>query len=159
MMASIEYRELTKRFPDGTVAVDAFDLEIADGEFVVLVGPSGSGKTTVLRMTAGLEDADRRRDPDRRRARERGPADGQEHRHGLPELRALSAHDASTTTWRSACKLHKVKKDAIAARVESTAKMLGDRRAAEAQAGASSPAGSASASPWAARSCASRMRS
>jgi CHAD domain-containing protein/energy-coupling factor transporter ATP-binding protein EcfA2 len=55
-MASIEYRELTKRFADGTVAVDAFDLEIADGEFVVLVGPSGSGKTTVLRMTAGLED-------------------------------------------------------------------------------------------------------
>ena len=56
-MASIEYRGLTKRFADGTVAVDALDLEIADGEFVVLVGPSGSGKTTVLRMTAGLEDA------------------------------------------------------------------------------------------------------
>ena len=55
-MAEIEYRELTKRFADGTVAVDALDLEIADGEFVVLVGPSGSGKTTVLRMTAGLED-------------------------------------------------------------------------------------------------------
>src|SRR5919197_100773 len=55
-MAEIEYRDLTKRFPDGTVAVDAFEPEIADGEFVVLVGPSGSGKTTVLRMTAGLED-------------------------------------------------------------------------------------------------------
>ena len=55
-MAEIVYRGLTKHFPDGTVAVDAFDLEIADGEFVVLVGPSGSGKTTVLRMTAGLED-------------------------------------------------------------------------------------------------------
>jgi multiple sugar transport system ATP-binding protein len=54
-MASIEYSELTKVFDDGTVAVEAFDLSVDDGEFVVLVGPSGSGKTTVLRMTAGLE--------------------------------------------------------------------------------------------------------
>ena len=54
-MASLEFRELTKAFEDGTVAVDALDLELADGEFVVLVGPSGSGKTTVLRMAAGLE--------------------------------------------------------------------------------------------------------
>ena len=54
-MASIDFTELTKVFDDGTVAVEAFDLAIGDGEFVVLVGPSGSGKTTVLRMTAGLE--------------------------------------------------------------------------------------------------------
>ena len=54
-MASIEYSELTKVFDDGTVAVESFDLSVADGEFVVSVGPSGSGKTTVLRMTAGLE--------------------------------------------------------------------------------------------------------
>jgi multiple sugar transport system ATP-binding protein len=54
-MASIAYDGLSKVFDDGTVAVDAFDLAIGDGEFVVLVGPSGSGKTTVLRMTAGLE--------------------------------------------------------------------------------------------------------
>ena len=39
-------------------AVDALDLTIADGEFVVLVGPSGSGKTTALRMLAGLEEVD-----------------------------------------------------------------------------------------------------
>jgi multiple sugar transport system ATP-binding protein len=56
-MAKIEYRGLTKVFPNGTTAVDSVDLEVADGEFLVLVGPSGSGKTTVLRMTAGLEDA------------------------------------------------------------------------------------------------------
>jgi multiple sugar transport system ATP-binding protein len=42
-------------FPDGTEAVRTFDLDIADGEFMVLVGPSGCGKTTVLRMVAGLE--------------------------------------------------------------------------------------------------------
>src|SRR5690349_7850224 len=47
---------VTKTFAGGTVAVDHVDLEIADGELLVLVGPSGSGKTTVLRLTAGLED-------------------------------------------------------------------------------------------------------
>jgi multiple sugar transport system ATP-binding protein len=55
-MASIDFDALTKVFDDGTVAVDALDLGIADGEFLVLVGPSGSGKTTVLRMAAGLEE-------------------------------------------------------------------------------------------------------
>ena len=54
-MAEIVCRGLSKRYPDGTVAVRDFDLEIADGEFLVLVGPSGCGKTTVLRMLAGLE--------------------------------------------------------------------------------------------------------
>ena len=55
-MAEIVCRSISKRFPDGTVAVEDFDLEIADGEFLILVGPSGCGKTTVLRMIAGLED-------------------------------------------------------------------------------------------------------
>jgi multiple sugar transport system ATP-binding protein len=54
-MAEIACRGLTKRYPDGTLAVHEFDLEIADGEFLILVGPSGCGKTTVLRMLAGLE--------------------------------------------------------------------------------------------------------
>jgi multiple sugar transport system ATP-binding protein len=56
-MARIDFRQLTKSFPGGTQAVDTLDLEIADGEFMVLVGPSGSGKTTVLRIAAGLEQA------------------------------------------------------------------------------------------------------
>jgi multiple sugar transport system ATP-binding protein len=42
-------------YPDGTVAVTGLDLDVGDGEFVVLVGPSGCGKTTALRMIAGLE--------------------------------------------------------------------------------------------------------
>jgi multiple sugar transport system ATP-binding protein len=55
-MAKITMRGLTKRYPDGTEAVKGVDLEIADGEFMVLVGPSGCGKSTLLNMIAGLED-------------------------------------------------------------------------------------------------------
>ena len=54
-MASIKLRNLTKKWGD-FVAVDAFDLDIADQEFLVLLGPSGCGKTTTMRMIAGLED-------------------------------------------------------------------------------------------------------
>src|SRR6059036_3371441 len=55
-MAEIKLEQLTKVYPDGTKAVEALDLQIADGELVVLVGPSGCGKTIALRMVAGLED-------------------------------------------------------------------------------------------------------
>ncbi len=54
-MAEVAFRDVAKVYPDGTRAVTDFDLEIADGEFMVLVGPSGCGKTTALRMVAGLE--------------------------------------------------------------------------------------------------------
>ncbi|SCL19792.1 carbohydrate ABC transporter ATP-binding protein, CUT1 family [Micromonospora pallida] len=55
-MADIVLDKVSKKFPDGTVAVSDVDLEIADGEFVILVGPSGCGKSTTLNMIAGLED-------------------------------------------------------------------------------------------------------
>jgi multiple sugar transport system ATP-binding protein len=54
-MSEMVLDDVWKVFGDGTEAVRSFDLEIGDGEFVVLVGPSGCGKTTVLRMVAGLE--------------------------------------------------------------------------------------------------------
>src|SRR5215211_6343973 len=54
-VAEIELQQLTKVYSDGTRAVKELDLQISDGEFVVLVGPSGCGKTTALRMVAGLE--------------------------------------------------------------------------------------------------------
>jgi multiple sugar transport system ATP-binding protein len=56
-MASIHFEGVGKVFPDGTVALEDLDLDVEDGEFVVLVGPSGSGKSTALRILAGLEDA------------------------------------------------------------------------------------------------------
>jgi len=55
-MADIVLDNVTKRYPDGALAVDSISLEIADGEFVILVGPSGCGKSTTLNMIAGLED-------------------------------------------------------------------------------------------------------
>src|SRR3954447_2096507 len=55
-MAEIVLNDVTKRFPDGALAVDRVSMEIADGEFMILVGPSGCGKSTTLNMIAGLED-------------------------------------------------------------------------------------------------------
>src|SRR5213082_866642 len=55
-MAAVDFEHVSKVYPDGTTAVSGLDLNITDGEFMVLVGPSGCGKTTALRMLAGLEE-------------------------------------------------------------------------------------------------------
>jgi multiple sugar transport system ATP-binding protein len=55
-VAEVAFQNVAKVYPDGTRAVNDLALEIADGEFMVLVGPSGCGKTTALRMVAGLEE-------------------------------------------------------------------------------------------------------
>jgi multiple sugar transport system ATP-binding protein len=55
-VTTVALKDVTKVFPDGTVAVDDVSLDVNDGEFMVLLGPSGCGKSTVLRMVAGLED-------------------------------------------------------------------------------------------------------
>src|SRR3954465_11822764 len=55
-MAEITLNDVTKRYDDGFEAVKQISLDIADGEFMILVGPSGCGKSTALRMIAGLED-------------------------------------------------------------------------------------------------------
>ena len=69
-MASVSIRHVDKAYGP-TVVMKGIDLEVADGEFVVLVGASGCGKSTLLRMIAGLEADHRRRDRHRRRARQR----------------------------------------------------------------------------------------
>jgi len=55
-MAEVAFNEVDKVYDGGVHAVQDLTLDVADGEFLVLVGPSGCGKTTALRMVAGLED-------------------------------------------------------------------------------------------------------
>ncbi|WP_020668041.1 ABC transporter ATP-binding protein [Amycolatopsis nigrescens] len=55
-MAEIVLDKVSKKYPDGALAVSEVNIEIADGEFIILVGPSGCGKSTTLNMVAGLED-------------------------------------------------------------------------------------------------------
>ena len=93
-MASVTYDNATIVYPGAdSPSVDQLDLDIADGEFLVLVGPSGCGKSTSLRMLAGLEEVTFGLDPDRRPRRHEPPAQGPRHRDGVPELRAVPAHD------------------------------------------------------------------
>ena len=54
-MADVRFENVTKVYDGGVQAVDRFSMDIADGEFIVLVGPSGCGKSTTLRLLAGLE--------------------------------------------------------------------------------------------------------
>ena len=102
-LSNVSIRGLTKRFGGKSpmVAIDNLDLEIEPGEFLVLLGPSGCGKTTTLRCIAGLETGRggqhrvRRRHRLRRRARDQRAAEQAEHRHGLPVVRPLAAHDGA----------------------------------------------------------------
>src|SRR5215216_881275 len=55
-MARIEISQVSKIYSNGMTAVNGVSVDVADGEFIVLVGPSGCGKSTLLRMVAGLED-------------------------------------------------------------------------------------------------------
>jgi len=55
-VSTVALKDVSKVWPDGTVAVDRVSLDVQDGEFMVLLGPSGCGKSTILRMIAGLED-------------------------------------------------------------------------------------------------------
>ena len=156
-MARIDFDELTKVFPGGTQAVDALDLEIADGEFMVLVGPSGSGKTTVLRIAAGLEEATS------------GEVwIGDELVNDVPPMDrniamvfqsyALYPHMTVTRTWPSGSSSTVSRSARSEPRVTSAATMLGIDDLLKRKP-ASSPAGSASGWRWAARSCASRTPS
>ena len=91
-MATITYEHVTKRFDD-TVAVDDLNIDIADGEFLVLVGPSGCGKTTALRMLAGLEDVTDGRILIGDRVVNNVAPGKRDPRDGVPVVRAVSAHD------------------------------------------------------------------
>jgi len=123
-MAAIVLSGVTKEFPGGAVAVAALDLEVADGEFLVLVGPSGSGKTTVLRMVGGLEEATAGeiriggRDVTGLAPRDRDIA-------MVFQTYALYPHMTVAQNMAFGLKLRKTPRDEIHRRVEETAALLG----------------------------------
>ena len=123
-MASITFDRATRLFPGSEVpAVNALDLEIADGEFLVLVGPSGCGKSTSLRMLAGLEEVDSGRIL----------IGGSDVTHSEPKDRdiamvfqnyALYPHMTVAENMGFALKLAKAGKEEIRTRVLEAAKLL-----------------------------------
>ena len=124
-----------RSFPSGVVAVDDVTLEIAEGEFIVLVGPSGCGKSTLLRMIAGLEevtdglDLDRRPGRDRPRPRHRDIA-------MVFQSYALYPHMTVRQNLGYGLKVRRTPKREIRRRVEEVAALLGleemlDRRPAQ----------------------------
>ena len=155
-MASVTFDKATRLYPGGTrPAVDKLDLEVADGEFLVLVGPSGCGKSTVAPHARRPRRGQRGQHLHRRPQRHRRAAEGPRHRDGLPELRALPAHDrrrehglrAQDRRRRQGRARRSRARGREAARPRALPRAASRRR---------SRAVSVSASPWAARSCASR---
>ena len=154
-MAKVELRDVRKSYAATCEVIHGVSIEIADGEFIVIVGPSGCGKSTLLRMVAGLESDHRRRDRHRRPRRQHARAEGPRHRDGVPELRALSAHErVRQHGLRPADPRLRQGRDRRAGQARRRDPRA--RAAARAQAARSSRAASASASRWAAPSCASR---
>ena len=86
-------KHIVKNYGDGFAAVNDVSIDVQHGEFIILVGPSGCGKSTLLRIIVGLEDISSGEMVIGDKRGQRPGAEGPEHRDGVPELRALSAHD------------------------------------------------------------------
>ncbi len=156
-MAEIVLDGVTKRYPDGSVAASDVNLEIADGEFVILVGPSGCGKSTTLNMIAGLEDitsGELRIGGER--MNERGPRERDIAM--VFQSYALYPHMTVRQNLAFPLKIAKMDKATITSKVAEAAATLDltdylDRKPANLS------GGSGSASPWAARSSATPRHS
>ena len=157
-VSQIVLDSVTKVFEGDVHAVDDVSLTITSGEFMVLVGPSGCGKSTLLRMIAGLEEVTDGIDPARRtRRHSRLPAQSR-HRDGVPELRAVPAHDGAPEPRLRAQGAQDAEGRDQAARRRGVDACSGSRTSSTGGRPLS-PAASASGSRWAGRSCASRPRS
>jgi multiple sugar transport system ATP-binding protein len=123
-VAEVTFDGVSKIYLDGTRAVNAMDLEITDGEFMVLVGPSGCGKTTALRMVAGLEDISEgqlrigERVVNQLAPRDRDIA-------MVFQSYALYPHLTVYDNIAFSLRLRKTSKDEIAKRVQDAARILG----------------------------------
>ncbi len=122
-MAEIVLDGVTKSFTDGTIAVRDFDLEIADGEFLILVGPSGCGKSTTLNMIAGLEDiSSGELRIDGQRVNEKAPKD----RDMAMVFQSYALYPNMTVRENIAfpLRLRKVSSGEVKSKVEETARLL-----------------------------------
>src|ERR671933_1975759 len=124
-MASVTFDKATRVYPGATKpSVDALNLEIQDGEFLVLVGPSGCGKSTSLRMLAGLEDVN----SGRILIGDRDVTDVQPKDRDIAMVfqnYALYPHMTVADNMGFALKMQGVSKDDRAKRVAEAAKLLG----------------------------------
>jgi len=120
----VTFDQVSKVYPDGTAAVKGLDLDIGDGEFLVLVGPSGCGKTTALRMVAGLEDISSGELRIGERVVNRLPAKDRDIAMVFQSY-ALYPHLSVFDNIAFGLRLQKVPKDEIRTRVEEAARILG----------------------------------
>src|ERR687885_1312204 len=122
-MAEITFNGVWKRYPDGFEAVKDMNLDIQDGEFMILVGPSGCGKSTALRMVAGLEEiTDGELIIGGERVNELAPRDRDIAM--VFQNYALYPHMSVRDNMGFALKLAKVDKEEINRRVEEAARIL-----------------------------------
>ncbi|MDR2133076.1 MAG: sn-glycerol-3-phosphate ABC transporter ATP-binding protein UgpC [Clostridiales Family XIII bacterium] len=122
-MADISLKNIWKIYPGNVVAVNDFNIDIADGEFVVLVGPSGCGKSTTLRMIAGLEEISKGElRIGNRRVNDVAPKDRDIAM--VFQNYALYPHMSVYNNMSFGLKLRKVPKDEIRARVTEAARIL-----------------------------------
>ena len=122
-MASIRLENVTKDFGTGRPAVDDVNLEIDDGEFMILVGPSGSGKSTILRMIVGLDDITLGAVYiGEQRANDRAPRD--RNLAMVFQNYALYPHLSVYENIAFPLRLHRVSDDEVRERVERAAEML-----------------------------------
>jgi multiple sugar transport system ATP-binding protein len=123
-MATVTFDHLYKRYGDEVIAVNDLNLEVQDGEFLVLVGPSGCGKTTALRCVAGLEEiSDGRLLIGERVVNNVAPKDRDIAM--VFQSYALYPHMSVYDNLAFGLKLRKIKKDEIDRRVQEGAKILG----------------------------------
>jgi multiple sugar transport system ATP-binding protein len=123
-MATVTFDHLYKRYGDDVIAVNDLNLEIQDGEFLVLVGPSGCGKTTALRCVAGLEEiSEGRLLIGDRVVNDVAPKDRDIAM--VFQSYALYPHMTVFDNLAFGLKLRKTKKDEIKRRVDEAARILG----------------------------------
>ncbi len=122
-MAEIVLEKVSKKYPDGALAVSEVDITIADGEFIILVGPSGCGKSTTLNMVAGLEDiSSGELRIDGKRVNEKAPKDRDIAM--VFQSYALYPHMSVRENMAFPLRLAKVDDKIVRAKVEEAAKIL-----------------------------------